>query len=354
MGRWKTTKARRAVAGNAHQPGPAGRRPRRPLRPVVRRHRPLRRLRHRGAGGDDRAPRPGRYGDELEVGFLIDLPPDETRVPARGTTRMPFDAEWRRLSEYDEPAAYAPVVAARVRWAASDHVRVHRDGRRPPVLPDRAEAWRVGCRAAALEDEGAQVTETGPGRAEARLGDRVVTVVIEPDESFDVPEDEFDESPYVGSMDEDEKLPRRLRGNCSRLDPGRSCRRCADGRANGERGSAGSTPTRSGTPIRRVPSHRDRRAVPVGSGSAYETCCGPLHVGARQAETPEELMRSRYSAYARGSGRRLPHLASADPPGRGLAPAGAGLGLRSGAPGRGRPRGVHRPLSDGRRTGRAP
>ena len=59
---------------------------------------------------------------------------------------------------------------------------------------------------AALEDEGAQVTETGPGRAEARLGDRVVTVVIEPDESFDVPEDEFDESPYVGSMDEDESF----------------------------------------------------------------------------------------------------------------------------------------------------
>jgi SEC-C motif-containing protein len=38
---------------------------------------------------------------------------------------------------------------------------------------------------------------------------------------------------------------------------------------------------------------------PCGSERAYLACCGALHSGARLAETPEELMRSRYSAYAR-------------------------------------------------------
>lgn len=39
---------------------------------------------------------------------------------------------------------------------------------------------------------------------------------------------------------------------------------------------------------------------PCGSGAAYDACCGPLHVGSRQASTPEELMRSRYAGYALG------------------------------------------------------
>jgi SEC-C motif domain protein len=39
---------------------------------------------------------------------------------------------------------------------------------------------------------------------------------------------------------------------------------------------------------------------PCGSGADYRTCCEPLHHGERQATTAEELMRSRYSAYARG------------------------------------------------------
>jgi SEC-C motif-containing protein len=39
------------------------------------------------------------------------------------------------------------------------------------------------------------------------------------------------------------------------------------------------------------------RTCPCGS-VAYDDCCGPLHRGERQAATPEELMRSRYSAYA--------------------------------------------------------
>jgi SEC-C motif-containing protein len=38
---------------------------------------------------------------------------------------------------------------------------------------------------------------------------------------------------------------------------------------------------------------------PCGSPS-YDACCGRLHRGEAQASTPEELMRSRYSAYAVG------------------------------------------------------
>lgn len=43
-----------------------------------------------------------------------------------------------------------------------------------------------------------------------------------------------------------------------------------------------------------------RRECPCGSGEPYDACCGRLHRGAAQAETAEELMRSRYAAYAVG------------------------------------------------------
>lgn len=43
-------------------------------------------------------------------------------------------------------------------------------------------------------------------------------------------------------------------------------------------------------------------ACPCGTGTTYDACCGPLHRGARQAATAEELMRSRYAAYAVGEG----------------------------------------------------
>jgi len=39
---------------------------------------------------------------------------------------------------------------------------------------------------------------------------------------------------------------------------------------------------------------------PCGTGERYDACCGRLHRRATEAETPEELMRSRYSAYAVG------------------------------------------------------
>lgn len=40
---------------------------------------------------------------------------------------------------------------------------------------------------------------------------------------------------------------------------------------------------------------------PCGRGE-YATCCRPLHHDERVAQTPEDLMRSRYSAYALGLG----------------------------------------------------
>jgi SEC-C motif domain protein len=39
---------------------------------------------------------------------------------------------------------------------------------------------------------------------------------------------------------------------------------------------------------------------PCGSGTAYADCCGALLAGERTASTAEELMRSRYTAFATG------------------------------------------------------
>lgn len=44
---------------------------------------------------------------------------------------------------------------------------------------------------------------------------------------------------------------------------------------------------------------------PCGSGRPLAECCGPRHDGSKPAETPEALMRSRYSAYTLGLGDYL-------------------------------------------------
>lgn len=44
---------------------------------------------------------------------------------------------------------------------------------------------------------------------------------------------------------------------------------------------------------------------PCGSGLAEAGCCGPLLDGARAAATPEQLMRSRYTAFVRGDASYL-------------------------------------------------
>ncbi len=50
---------------------------------------------------------------------------------------------------------------------------------------------------------------------------------------------------------------------------------------------------------------RSDEACPCGGGDHYGACCLPLHVSERQAETAEQLMRSRYSAYVVGNGDYL-------------------------------------------------
>jgi SEC-C motif domain protein len=45
---------------------------------------------------------------------------------------------------------------------------------------------------------------------------------------------------------------------------------------------------------------RSSEPCPCGTGLLFGACCLPLHNGERQAETAEQLMRSRYSAYAVG------------------------------------------------------
>lgn len=42
-----------------------------------------------------------------------------------------------------------------------------------------------------------------------------------------------------------------------------------------------------------------------GSGQKYEDCCGPLHSGRKKAMTAEQLMRSRFTAYAMGKDQYL-------------------------------------------------
>ena len=56
------------------------------------------------------------------------------------------------------------------------------------------------------------------------------------------------------------------------------------------------------------------RDCPCGSLARYADCCGPLHAGVREAETPVALMRSRYAAFALGLGEYLVKtLAAAHP-----------------------------------------
>lgn len=95
----------------------------------------------------------GPHGDELEVSFVLELPvgdPEWEGVPEKGATRVPFDAEWRRLSELGDPAAYAPRVANRVEHAARDHAVRHQHGGR--AARARAE-WRAAARAALPDRE---------------------------------------------------------------------------------------------------------------------------------------------------------------------------------------------------------
>ncbi len=186
----------------------------------------------------------GRYGDELEVTFVLKLPagdPEWDDVPEHGVTRVPFDAEWRRSSGLNEPAAYAPQIASRVEFAARDHAVKHQHGGR---LARRRAEWRAASRAA-LPDRDVQrhlllqllagegdVTQVAQDRFDLRLrseadGDRtervaglgvlnatpeVITFVLSPDEWEEVLVDEYEDdlrlylAETLGDPDPDERF----------------------------------------------------------------------------------------------------------------------------------------------------
>jgi SEC-C motif-containing protein len=58
------------------------------------------------------------------------------------------------------------------------------------------------------------------------------------------------------------------------------------------------------------------RECPCHSGLRYGACCKVLHEGQREADTPQALMRSRYSAFALGLGAYLVRTLTADHPDR--------------------------------------
>ena len=53
------------------------------------------------------------------------------------------------------------------------------------------------------------------------------------------------------------------------------------------------------------PTRHGPTRCPCLSGLPYEECCGPLHRHATTASTAEQLMRSRYAAFALGSSAYL-------------------------------------------------
>jgi len=185
----------------------------------------------------------GRYGDELEVSFVLNLPagdPDWDGVPEHGSTKVPFDAEWRRLSGFSNPAAYAPRVALTVELAARRHVVGHQHGGRQARR--RAE-WRAAARAAlpdretqrhlllqTLAGEG-EVIHVAADRFDLRLRDaagdpagsvggpdaldatpEMITFVLTPDEWEEVLVDQYDDdlrlylAETVMDLDPDERF----------------------------------------------------------------------------------------------------------------------------------------------------
>lgn len=133
----------------------------------------------------------GPHGDELRVSFALAVPdePQWHGMQTRGSVQVPFDAEWRELSGFGDPAAYAPQVAVRVESAAGELAQRHREGDARDRMRDQVRARlpdRDGQRQMLLEMlrcEGT-VTELGLGRFELHF-DKVneVNEVNEVDES---------------------------------------------------------------------------------------------------------------------------------------------------------------------------
>lgn len=123
---------------------------------------------------------PGPYGAQVEVGFLLDLPPG-VDVPQQASVLLPLDEEWRTLCGFADPEDYAPRLASRVMWAAREHVNTHTNGPRSGFdVPSRDEQhvmlMHVLGRLGAVE-------HVALGRYVIRVadGDEIV-VILTPDE----------------------------------------------------------------------------------------------------------------------------------------------------------------------------
>lgn len=161
----------------------------------------------------------GEHGAQLVVEFGLALPRGRRwkRFPAEGIVRLPFDREWRHLSGYDDPAAYAPEVASRVEMAAHRHVVLHRERgesfdareRRRSSLPSRDAQWQMLLDG--LSSEG-RLVEVEQGRVVVLMdgGDeesgQTVTVLVTPqewEEALSI-EGSADISELLCARDEDE------------------------------------------------------------------------------------------------------------------------------------------------------
>lgn len=160
---------------------------------------------------------PGAHGDEIGVGF---------RLPAtgqQGVVWLPFDREWRDLSGYAQPAAFAPWVATRVEVEAHRFVSPPDPRVQEVVLPPRNEQWRM--LKAELDLQG-RTTETAPGRFEVVVqegteAEQTVTVVISPGEWEEVLRRnltclDIEFADAFGPLDEDDRFIVAYRGTLER------------------------------------------------------------------------------------------------------------------------------------------
>mmetsp|Transcript_16825 Transcript_16825/g.55037 ORF Transcript_16825/g.55037 Transcript_16825/m.55037 type:complete len:263 (-) Transcript_16825:105-893(-) len=56
----------------------------------------------------------------------------------------------------------------------------------------------------------------------------------------------------------------------------------------------------------------ENEGCPCGSGVSYDDCCRPYHLGTKVAETPLELLKSRFTAYAKGVSQYVEDTTHAD------------------------------------------
>jgi len=98
-----------------------------------------------------------------------------------------------------------------------------------------------------------------------------------------------------------------MSGGCGAIDRFAGTGAGVPGRARGTggtgpapaRGTMGGMP-RPRSPRPRTASRETAAGCPCGTAAPYDDCCGRLHRGAARAGSPQELMRSRYSAFAVG------------------------------------------------------